>query len=245
MPGSPRLIVSSPSALFRVLGEDNDATRDAAGGSVQRLRESPRRPGRYVVTLTDGREFVVGVAALSDVGATSVGVTLTAGALELLAHESRLISLVDRALATLARGRRTRRELEIRLRRLESAPGLVEQALDRLVASGVLSDVDVARAEASARLRRGEAPLRVRRALQQKGISGTTAAEAVSAAVTEDGFDELTSCAAAAAKRQRALSTLPPNVARRRLVGFLQRRGYSGTAIRSALGILADSLRAG
>ncbi len=212
---------------------------------MERLCESPRRPGRYVVTLTDGRAFVVGVAALSDVGASNVGVALTAVAVELLARESCITTLVDRALAMLARARRTRRELEIRLRRLESAPGLVVIALDRLEASGVLSDVDVARAEASARLRRGEAPLRVRRALQQKGIIGTTAAEAVSAAVTEDGFDELTSCAAAAAKRQRSLSTLRPDVARRRLVGFLQRRGYSGTAIRSTLEILADSSRAG
>ena len=237
--------MSSPSALFRVDGQDNDASSDATGSTVQGVRESPRRPGRYVVTLADGREFVVGVAALSDVGGSKVGVALTEGAVELLARESRVATLVDRALATLARGRRTRRELQIRLRRLESVPGLVELALDRLEASGVLSDVDVARAEAAARLRRGEAPLRVRRALQQKGITGTAAMAAVSAAVIDDGFDELTSCAAAAAKRQRVLSTLPPDVARRRLVGFLQRRGYSGTVIRSALRILADSLRAG
>ena len=212
---------------------------------MQRVRESPRRPGRYVVTLTDGREFVVGVAALADIGVSRVGVELTAVEVLVLARESRVTTLVDRAQATLARGRRTRRELQIRLRRLDPEPGLAELALDRLEASGVLSDVDVARAEAAARLRRGEAPLRVRRALLQKGIVGTTAAAAVRAAVADDGFDELTSCAAAAAKRHRTLSTLPANVAHRRLVGFLQRRGYSGTVIRSALQILADSLRAG
>lgn len=192
-------------------------------------------PGRYLVVLSDGQKCVVGVEALSDAGATRVGASLDAARLERLLRAGAITALMDRALNTLARARRTRRELEVRLRRVEADARLVAEALDRLEASGVLSDADVARAEASARLRRGEAPTRVGQALRRKGVDARSTAAAISEAVEADGFDELGACREQAMKRWRALSKLEPAVARRRLVAFLQRRGFGGRVIRSVL----------
>ncbi len=192
-------------------------------------------PGRYLVLLSTGQQCVVGVDALSDVGATRVGATLDVVQLERLLHAAAITALVDRALASLAHGRRTRRELEARLRRHQPDPRLVAEALDRLETTGVLSDSEVARAEAASRLRRGEAPARVRQILRRKGIDARGTDAAIADAVDADGFDELVACRQQAEKRVRALSSLEPAVARRRLIAFLQRRGFSGTVVRRVL----------
>ena len=228
VPGSPRLIVSSPSALF-----------PSGPVSVKELRESPRSPGRYLLVLSDGRELVVGIEALADNGATRVGVVLSDVQVDRLAHAGAVTAMVDKALNSLAHGRRTRRELQQRLRRHQPDARIVDEALDRLEAAGILSDTDVARSEASSRLRRGEGPGRVRQTLRRKGIDARGSDQAVAEAVEADGLDEVVACRQQAEKRMRSLQTLEPAVARRRLVAFLQRRGYSGTVIRRVLDEMA------
>lgn len=234
MPGSPRLTVSSPSAFFASGPLPADDT-DLTPGVVKQVLESSRRPGRFAVTLVDGRAFTVPIAALSDTGATRPGVALDASAVCHLARESAITDVADRAINTLARGRKTRRELERRLRRHQPDKGLVSEALDRLEAMGVLSDSEVAHAEAAARLRRGEAPARVRQVLRQKGVDTTTVQDALHAAIRDDGFDELRACREVAEKRLRALGDKDPVVIRRRLVAYLQRRGFGGREIGAVL----------
>ena len=226
--------MSSPSALFPS-GNQPNGESIVATLTVTALRESPRTPGRYVVTLSDGQSLVVGVNALADTGATRVGASLDREAVALLMREAAVSDLFARAIGMLARGRRTRRELELRLRRREPDLALVTAALERLDAAGLISDQEVARAEASSRLRRGEAPARVRQTLRSKGIAGRDAAQAVADAVSDDAFDELSACRAAVAKRMRSQSSLQPTVARRRLIAFLQRRGFSGSVLRTAI----------
>lgn len=207
---------------------------------LQELRESPRRPGRFLLTLSDGRQLVVAIAALADTGATRAGMVLSSAMLAVLEQESAITDLADRALAALARGRRTRRELELRLRRREATPAQITEALDRLERSGLLSDEAVAQAEAAARLRRGEAPLRVRQQLRRKGVAGDTVAEALAGAMRDDEYDEIGACRAAAEKRVRSLRTTDRAVAERRLLGFLLRRGFNGGIARQ---VVRDVLR--
>lgn len=208
---------------------------------VRELHESPRTPGRYVLVLSTGQRCVVGADVLADTGATRVGASLDTAQVERLLRAATVSALVDRALNALARARRTRRELEMRLRRIEPDAQLITEALDRLEASGVLSDADVARAEAASRLRRGEGKARVNQILRRKGIDAKGAAEAIAEVVEADGFDEVAACREQAAKRWRSLSKLEPTVARRRLMGFLQRRGFGGSVIRTVM----DELRRG
>lgn len=198
--------------------------------------------------LSNGQQCVVGVQALADAGATRVGAVLAPEQLARLVHAGAVSKLVDRALGFLARGRRSRRELELRLGRKprEGEPpprAMIAEALDRLEANGILSDESVARAEAASRLRRGEAPGRVRQTLRRKGIGGSATDAAIADAVESDGFDELEACRAQAAKRWRSLEKLEPMVARRRLMAFLQRRGFGGHAIRVVVDALARGAR--
>lgn len=213
--------------------------------TVKELRESPRRPGRYLLSLSDGQQLLVGVSVLADTGATRAGVPVTTPMLERLRHEHTITDLADRALDALARGRRTRRELELRLRKREATPAQIREALDRLETAGLLSDEAVANAEAASRLRRGEAPARVRQQLRRKGVAGAVVADAVAEAMQQDGFDEEAACRAVAEKRARTLKADDPVAANRKLLGFLLRRGYSGSVARriarEVLGTMPDA----
>ena len=208
--------------------------------SITDIVEHPRRPGRYLLTLSDERSFTLSVSLLADIGATRKGVALTPQVITKLEAEAGILRVMDRALASIGRARRTRRELEQRLRRTKPgveppAATVVSVALDRLTEAGILSDEQVARAEASSRLRRGDAPRRVAMILQQKGIARADAAEAVARAVSEDSIDEDAQCALVADKRMRSLQKLEPPVAKRRLIAFLMRRGYGASSIRLVL----------
>lgn len=178
--------------------------------------------------LEDGRRWMVGANGLTATGVPRVGQTLTDVQCAGLEAENAITVIADRALDALARGRRTRRELERKFQRAGYDAASVNAALDRVEASALLSDEAVARAEVSSRLRRGEAPARVRQRLWQKGIDAQTTDAAVRDVTADDGFDELAACRTAAEKRARALRSLEPMVARRRLLSFLLRRGFSG-----------------
>lgn len=171
---------------------------------------------------------MVGATGLASTGVPRVGQTLTDLQCAALEAENAVTVIADRALDTLARGRRTRRELERKFQRGGYDAATVTAALDRVAASGLLSDEAVARAEVSSRLRRGEAPARVRQRLRQKGVDAQTTDAAVRDVAADDGFDEVAACRAAAEKRARVLRALEPAVAHRRLLSFLLRRGFSG-----------------
>ncbi len=216
VPGSPRLIVSTPSVI------------PEGGQRVRAVVESPRRPGRYRVQLEGGGRYLVSAAGLAEAGAMRAGVVLTPAQVARLAYEDAVTTELDRAVASLARQRRSRRQLEGVARRRGADTEVVAEALDRLAASGVLDDKGMAEAEAAARLRRGEAPARVRQRLRQKGVEASVVVEALARSVAEEGFDEGAACEALAVRRWAAVATLPPEVRRRRLTGFLLRRGFSG-----------------
>lgn len=212
-----------------------DAPASATERTVLAVGESARRPGRIVLRLSDGERLVVSMGVLADTGLPVVGQPLAGDRLEAWRRDSRITALVDRALAALARGRRSRRELALRLRRVEPDAALVAAALERVDAAGVLSDEGMASAEAAARLRRGEGPRRVRQRLRQRGIEGPLADAAVAGAIADAAFDEGGACRALARRRAPALARLDPEVARRRLAGFLTRRGFSGGTVAAVL----------
>ncbi len=249
VPGSPRLIVSSPSALFPSgrsgshsagSGFPASASPDTgpeAGtpGRIARVAEHGRKPGRYRVKLTDGREWLVDAEALTAAGALRKGQELDAATVLRLEANHRLTTCADRALGMLARARRTRREIEQQLRRVEPHPEYIEQALRRLEERGLLDDAAVARAEAAARFRRGEGAGRIRQVLRRKGVADDVAKAAVRDVALEEQIDDTALCREAGEKRLRALRAHAPDVQRRRLIGFLLRRGFPGHVVQEVV----------
>lgn len=216
---------------------------------VTEIREHPRKPGRYVLTLDGSQKLTVSVELIAElklkVGrelAEDEGRRLTAGA--------QAIACYDKALATLGARARSTADLRRYLRTKEFTEEQIAPAIEKLTALGLLDDLEYARTFARARLApsRGFGPRRVAAELGRKGVSRAIADRVLAelaaereeqAAEAEASGEALrSSVEEAAAKKLRSLQGLEPAVQQRRLYGFLARRGFSGQEISTAMRLL-------
>ncbi|HZU78038.1 MAG TPA: regulatory protein RecX [Dehalococcoidia bacterium] len=139
------------------------------------------------------------------------------------AHEAALLLLSYR--------QRSEDELRQRLRRKAIPEGAVEDAIERLRRAGLIDDAGFARAWVESRTSGpvGFGRRRIQAELRRKGV----AAEVVAQALGEQDEDER--ALAAALARAPTLRGLEYNDFRRRLAGFLQRRGFGYEAITRAV----------
>ncbi|MDQ8145333.1 MAG: regulatory protein RecX [Gemmatimonadota bacterium] len=155
-------------------------------------------------------------------------------------------SCTARAVDALARRAYARVELGQHLLRKGFTEPVVTEALARLADRGYLDDLAYARGFVHSRMTgRAFGPRRVRTELARRGVApalvdqvlAERAADAESA--PEDG------ALVAGRRRMGALRGLAPDVARRRLVGWLVRRGFGmGESMRAARQLLAASASA-
>ena len=131
--------------------------------------------------------------------------------------------------------RRPHAEEEIRQKLIRK--GFEEPALTRVLArlneAGLLDDAAFARAWVENRLTyrpRGASALRVE--LKRKGVPGA----AIDAAL--ESFEEDLAARRAAQKAMRRYAGLEPGVARRRLMGYLSRRGFGYSVVKEVVGQL-------
>jgi regulatory protein len=141
----------------------------------------------------------------------------------------------ERALRLLSVRSRSRAELRLRLVRVGYEPAEVEAAIADLEAVGLVDDERFAREYAEHGRRRGLGRRAGLAALRAKGVDRDLAEEAVGDANPQDEAERAFELARARLERFRSL---PPDLAHRRTVGFLIRRGYdpviAGTAVRRA-----------
>ena len=103
-----------------------------------------------------------------------------------------------------------------------------------LFRSGFLDDEAYARSYARAKMAGGNTSRRrIAMELARRGVARDVVDRVVCEAVDDEGFDERGALEAAAKRRVRSLAKLEPEVARRRLMGFLLRRGFEGEAVAS------------
>lgn len=144
-------------------------------------------------------------------------------------------SVKDRALRLLSVRSRSRAELERRLVRAGYEGQEVESTIADLEASGLVDDERFARELAESKRRRGMGRRAGLAALREKGVDREIAERVVGDVNPEDEADRAYRLACARLERLRALS---PDVAYRRTVSFLIRRGYepviASTAVRRA-----------
>lgn len=133
----------------------------------------------------------------------------------------------------LARRGMSRRELERVLRSRELDESAVVAELDRLQGVGLLDDRALA-SDLVSRLRdrKGLGRAAVSAELSRRLLPNDVIAEALD---TIESDDELDTARELAAKRAGQLRSLDRGTAERRLSGFLQRRGYSGDVLRTAV----------
>ena len=135
---------------------------------------------------------------------------------------------------------RTRAELADALRR-RGIPELDATAvLERYGEVGMIDDETFAKAWVSSRhAARGLARGALARELRQRGVDSST----ISAALEEvDGDTERATARSLVERRLRSMPGVAPDVAFRRLVGMLTRKGYSpGLSVRTVRDVLAEA----
>ena len=121
----------------------------------------------------------------------------------------------------------TVRNLRRKLTQKGFEPAEAERAVERLLASGLLDDDNFAAEFARQRLVvAGASVRRVEHDLIRRGISPESAKAATRAVVEEEALDFGASIERLARKKLASLGDLEPHIKRRRVFGFLARKGY-------------------
>ena len=129
-------------------------------------------------------------------------------------------------------------EIEARLVSRELPDDVVQEQISALERQGLIDDADLASNLVDKYvIRQGLGRRAAAEKMRQRGISASVIAGALEGVSNED---ESTRLREVAEDRARALGSLAPDVAKRRLVAYLQRRGYSGNEIFS---VVDDVLR--
>lgn len=141
---------------------------------------------------------------------------------------------LDKALEMLGRRLHSRSELHRKLMRQEFGQAVVDEVLEDLGRLGYVDDERFARTKAlSAAQHKHHGRRRAYVELVKSGVKGEVAKKAL-----DDVYEQADSVAMArqlAMKQAGRLKKLDPMVARRRLVGMLQRRGFAYEEIRGVV----------
>lgn len=200
-------------------------------GRITAITPSPRAAGRFDL-IVDGepvaRLSIDGIERLSLHVGREIGETLAPG----IAAEAEATRTYDRAMSMLAVRGRASGELRRLLLQKGENPRTVDQAIQRLQTAGFLDDAAFARqftrwkAVAGGLSRR-----RIERELWRRGIDRDVATAAIEETFAEEGVDETAAIELAAERKLRSLTKVDSETRRRRLYGFLARRGYDADAI--------------
>jgi regulatory protein len=196
---------------------------------VTSIERQPRQRRRINV-FVDG-QFALSLAlSLVQEKHVHAGMTIDEAELQALRVDDERHTAYEAAIHLLSYRPRSEREMRQRLRRRGTAPDVVDETIERLRASHYLDDAAFAQfwresrdtlSPRSGRLIRSE--------LMSKGVDAGTATSTV------EGLDDEEAAYRAASKRLKAHQGESYEVFRRRLGGFLTRRGFSYDVVRRVL----------
>jgi len=205
---------------------------------ITHLTPQKRRPNRHNIFLDGAFAFGVNQNVVARFH-LRVGKQLTPEQVaEIAAGEVRQ-ECFDRATDYLSRRMHSRAELSRKLMKGEYGQSIIDSVLDQLEQFGYLDDARYARSRAqSLAEHKHHGKRRAMMELRKAGVKSDVAAKAL--AHVYDAHDSLAVARELARKKAPSLKRFDPLVARRRLVGMLQRRGFDYETIKpvvdSALG---------
>jgi regulatory protein len=128
------------------------------------------------------------------------------------------------------------RALHRKLIQKEYTTADADDAIRRLVDNGLLNDAKYAEQYARSKiLSTGASKRRLTQDLYRKGIKGDVAGSAIEHVIADEEIDTAVVIEQVARKKLAQLGDLEPLVLRRRLFGFLARRGYDVDEIKSVV----------
>lgn len=145
----------------------------------------------------------------------------------------------NRALEVLARGPRATKDLARWLAQRDHSADDITAALARLTERGLLNDAAYAAMFARSRLTTHRmSRRRIAAELAKRGVARAIADAAIAEVMNDEAIDERAMVSAAAAKKLRSLAKLERDVQRRRLYGYLARKGYAANLVREVVAAL-------
>jgi regulatory protein len=144
----------------------------------------------------------------------------------------------EAALRLIERTRRTRSDLERRLRDKGFDPADVEHVLGRLAAVGLVDDIEFARAFLAGRWgRRAAGWRRLEQDLRKRGVSADDIAAGRARLEAQQGpADEIAMARRVVEQSARRYAALEPYERKRKLWALLARRGFASDVIVAAIG---------
>jgi len=162
------------------------------------------------------------------------GLTLSPEQIEAIEQGEIRQECLDRAMKYLTGRLHSRNELHKKLHRQEYSPALIDEVLDELKRLGYIDDARFAKTKAlSAAQHKHHGPRRAMMELMRSGVKRDVAENAVGEVY--ESSDNIAAARQLAQKQAARLKKLDPQVARRRLAGMLQRRGFDYDAIRPVI----------
>jgi len=214
--------------------------------TIKRLEPLRPRGLRVLVHLDEGEPFEVTLEAL-ELQRLGVGDPLPPDARRHLLEADADVRVREAALNLLGYRARTRRELKTKLRQKGFDAERIDACLDRLEQRGLLDDEAVAAAFVRDRLRhRPKGKARLVSELRAKGVDVDTASETIDRVFDDEAANdsELASEAAEGWVTRQGAKLLAAlagpagperDKAKRRLHGYLSRRGFRGDALTEAM----------
>ena len=209
------------------------ARRDRMGTSmptITRISEQKRRPNRRSIYLDGGFAFGCNVNVVARFRLRE-GLVLSDEQVREIELGEVKQEAFDAGLRLLQTRRQSTSEMRRKLMRKEYGEAIVNAVIDDLTRLGYLDDARFAKTRAlSAAQHKQHGKRRAKVELLKSGVAGDVADRAL-----EDVYETTDTMAVArelARKQAPRLKKLDPQVARRRLVGMLQRRGFDYDDIR-------------
>jgi regulatory protein len=198
--------------------------------TISQIREPRRRPNRRSIYLDGAFAFTCNLNVVARFRLREGLVLSDEQVLGIQQGEVRQECL-DRAMKYLQMRLHSRSELHRKLLRGEYGPATIEQVLDELARLGYVDDQRFAKAKAlSASEHKHHGRRRAKIELLKSGIKSEVADRALDDVYQQS--DSISTARLLATKQAARLRRLDPVVARRRLVGMLQRRGFDYEAIK-------------
>ncbi len=198
---------------------------------VGALLPDPRRPGSVRI-MVDGRLFCTVPSEVARAEGLAPGQVLDAPRLDRLGQAADVEAAYRTALRCLERRPFAARDLVRRLGVKGHPAAAAEAAVERAALAGLVDDARFAAHFVETRRARGRGPSRLRRDLAGMGVERRVIDAALQEAFGAEGPDA-DQVAALAERRLAQLCGLPRAAARRRLMAFLDRRGFGGPAVRN------------
>ncbi|VAW31557.1 hypothetical protein MNBD_CHLOROFLEXI01-5295, partial [hydrothermal vent metagenome] len=203
---------------------------------ITALTRQKRNPDRINVFLDD--EFAFGLAAITAVS-LRIGQTLTASQIDSLQASELKEKAKKIAIGFIEYRPRSLHETRQHLKKKEYPEDAVEHVLERLEAVELLNDTAFARYWVEQRETfKPRSRMALQQELHQKGIARDVIEEAIAE------VDELAAASKAAQAKARRWHSLPWQEFRKKLSGFLGRRGFSYSVIGEVTKTLWEELSA-